>query len=44
MLKLMSMEDVQEAERLFDILMGETVEPRKHFIQSQAALVKNLDV
>ena len=44
LLKLMSMEDVQEAERLFDILMGETVEPRKHFIQSQAALVKNLDV
>lgn len=43
-LKLMTLEDVEEAERLFDILMGEEVEPRKHFIQSRATLVKNLDV
>ncbi len=43
-LKLITIEDVQEAERLFDILMGEVIEPRKHFIQSQATMVKNLDV
>jgi len=43
-LKQVTIEDAQEAERLFDILMGEAVEPRKHFIQSQATMVKNLDV
>lgn len=43
-LKQVTIEDAQGAERLFDILMGERVEPRKHFIQSQAAMVKNLDV
>jgi DNA gyrase subunit B len=43
-LKLVTIEDAQEAERLLDILMGEAVEPRKHFIQSQATMVKNLDV
>ncbi|MBN2197792.1 DNA topoisomerase (ATP-hydrolyzing) subunit B [Candidatus Wolfebacteria bacterium] len=43
-LKQVTIEDVQEAERLFDILMGEVVEPRKHFIQSQATMVKNLDI
>jgi DNA gyrase subunit B len=43
-LKSITIEDAQEAERLFDILMGEQVEPRKHFIQSQATMVKNLDI
>ncbi|MFA5098706.1 MAG: DNA topoisomerase (ATP-hydrolyzing) subunit B [Candidatus Paceibacterota bacterium] len=43
-LKQVMVEDAQEAERLFDILMGEVVEPRKHFIQSQATMVKNLDI
>ena len=43
-LKQVTIEDAQEAERLFDILMGETVEPRRHFIQSQATMVKNLDI
>ncbi len=43
-LKLVTMDDVEEAERLFDILMGEKVEPRKHFIQSQASTVQNLDI
>ncbi len=43
-LKLVMVADAQEAERLFDILMGETVEPRKHFITSRAAMVKNLDI
>ncbi|MFH1346942.1 MAG: DNA topoisomerase (ATP-hydrolyzing) subunit B [Spirochaetota bacterium] len=43
-LKQITVEDAYEAERLFDILMGEVVEPRKHFIQSQATMVKNLDI
>jgi DNA gyrase subunit B len=33
-----------EAERIFTQLMGEEVEPRKKFIQSHAAQVRNLDV
>jgi DNA gyrase subunit B len=37
-------EDGREADKTFDILMGEEVEPRKKFIQSHAKLVKNLDV
>ncbi len=44
LLKSVEIEDAQEAERMFDILMGEQVEPRKHFIQSQATMVKNLDI
>ena len=43
-LKKVEIEDAQEADRLFDILMGEKIEPRKHFIQSRAATVKNLDI
>jgi DNA gyrase subunit B len=43
-LKKVMIEDAEEAERLFDILMGEKVEPRKHFIQSQASTVQNLDI
>jgi DNA gyrase subunit B len=33
-----------EADKLFDILMGERVEPRRKFIEGNAHLVKNLDV
>ncbi|MBI4033998.1 MAG: DNA topoisomerase (ATP-hydrolyzing) subunit B [Candidatus Brennerbacteria bacterium] len=43
-LKKVSVEDAKEADRLFDILMGTEVEPRKKFIQSHAVSVKNLDV
>ena len=43
-LKQVSIGDAEEADRLFDILMGEVVEPRKHFIQSHALSVKNLDI
>jgi len=39
-----AIEDAQEADRLFDILMGEKVAPRKHFIQSRATMVRNLDI
>jgi len=37
-------EDTREADRIFDILMGKEVLPRKKFIQTYAKQVKNLDV
>lgn len=43
-LRQVIIEDAAEADQLFDILMGEEVEPRKAFIQSNAQYVKNLDV
>ncbi|QZA33028.1 DNA topoisomerase (ATP-hydrolyzing) subunit B [Hydrogenibacillus sp. N12] len=36
--------DAREAERVFELLMGERVEPRRQFIQEHAAFVRNLDV
>ncbi|KKU77145.1 MAG: gyrase subunit B protein [Candidatus Giovannonibacteria bacterium GW2011_GWB1_47_6b] len=43
-LRKVVVEDAAEADRLFDILLGEEVEPRKNFIQSRAQFVKNLDI
>ncbi|MFA5360568.1 MAG: DNA gyrase subunit B [Candidatus Paceibacterota bacterium] len=43
-LKQVTIEDAEEADRLFDILMGKEVLPRKKFIQAYAQRVKNLDV
>jgi len=43
-LKQVTIEDAEEADRLFDILMGKEVLPRKKFIQAYAQKVKNLDV
>ena len=43
-LKQVTINDVGEADRLFDVLMGEVVEPRKNFIQTHALTVQNLDV
>lgn len=37
-------EDASEATRVFETLMGENVEPRRHFIETNAQYVKNLDV
>jgi DNA gyrase subunit B len=37
-------DDAEEADQLFTMLMGDQVPPRKHFIQSQAKTVKNLDI
>ena len=39
-----TMEDAVEADRLFSVLMGDEVEPRRQFIESNAKYVKNLDV
>ena len=36
--------DLREADRIFSILMGESVEPRRAFIETHAAEVKNLDI
>ncbi len=39
-----NIEDAKEADRVFDVLMGEEVLPRKKFIQTYAKQVKNLDI
>lgn len=39
-----SLEDAVEADRVFTILMGDRVEPRKDFIVTYARDVKNLDI
>ncbi|WP_420805583.1 DNA topoisomerase (ATP-hydrolyzing) subunit B [Pontibacillus yanchengensis] len=38
------LEDAIEADEIFEILMGDKVEPRRNFIQDNAQYVKNLDV
>ncbi|MDD5547288.1 MAG: DNA topoisomerase (ATP-hydrolyzing) subunit B [Candidatus Pacebacteria bacterium] len=43
-MKRVTVADAVEADKLFDILMGEEVEPRKKFIQAHALSVKNLDI
>ncbi|MBS3734723.1 MAG: DNA topoisomerase (ATP-hydrolyzing) subunit B [Phycisphaerae bacterium] len=37
-------EEAEEAERMFTLLMGDGVEPRRNFIEAHALEVKNLDV
>lgn len=43
-LKLITAEDAEKADEVFDILMGNDVAPRKRFIQTHAKSVENLDV
>ena len=44
MLLQVQVEDAQEADATFDMLMGDEVLPRKKFIQTYAKTVKNLDI
>ncbi|MDD4124095.1 MAG: toprim domain-containing protein, partial [Bacilli bacterium] len=43
-LKKVTLEDAMDADGVFDMLMGEKVEPRKNFILENAKFVKNLDI
>ena len=43
-LKQVKVADAKEADKVFDILMGDEVAPRKRFIQTHAKGVKNLDI
>ncbi|MCT2535515.1 DNA topoisomerase (ATP-hydrolyzing) subunit B [Aquibacillus koreensis] len=38
------LEDAMDADQVFDMLMGDKVEPRRNFIQDNAVYVKNLDI
>ncbi len=44
MMLQVKIENAEEADRIFDVLMGSEVEPRKRFIQAHAKNVKNLDI
>ena len=39
-----TMDDAMKADRIFTILMGDEIEPRRNFIQENAKFVKNLDI
>jgi len=43
-MKQVTVDDAEKADKLFDTLMGDAVEPRKNFIQAHAAAVQNLDL
>lgn len=43
-LKKVNIEDAMDADKIFSMLMGDEVEPRRNFIQDNAIYVKNLDI
>ena len=44
MLLRVEIDDAAEADKIFDVLMGNDVDPRKRFIQTHAKTVRNLDI
>ncbi len=43
-LKYVAIDNAKEAEKLFNVLMGSEVEPRRRFIEAHARQVQNLDI
>ncbi len=43
-LKIVKLEDAVESDRIFTILMGSEVEPRRKFIEDNAKYVENIDI
>jgi DNA gyrase subunit B len=43
-LLVVNIDDAAEADRTFDMLMGDAVDPRRKFIQTHAKKVRNLDI
>ena len=43
-MKQVKMEDAEKADEIFSILMGDEVEPRREFIETNAQYVENLDI
>ncbi|MEX0869886.1 MAG: hypothetical protein WDZ39_00465, partial [Candidatus Spechtbacterales bacterium] len=39
-----TVDDAEEANKVFDVLMGAEVAPRRRFIQTHAQKVQNLDI
>jgi len=44
MISQISLDDAEEADRVFSMLMGEEVEPRRAFIDANAVYVSNLNI
>ncbi|EKD78269.1 MAG: hypothetical protein ACD_41C00379G0002 [uncultured bacterium] len=43
-MQVVTIDDAEKADEIFDILMGSEVPPRKRFIQAKAKSVRNLDI
>jgi len=43
-MKRVAVQDAEEADRMFSVLMGNEVQPRKQFIETYAKEVQNLDI